>query len=74
MTKAAGFYNTLLDIDQPAVVIEPLNGYRTKEQLPSNYGQFKTPIGEIEILKEGTDITLVSYGSVSYTHLTLPTT
>ncbi len=63
MTKAAGFYNTLLDIDQPAVVIEPLNGYRTKEQLPSNYGQFKTPIGEIEILKEGTDITLVSYGS-----------
>ncbi len=63
MTKAAGFYNTLLDIDQPGVVIEPLNGYRTKEQLPSNYGQFKTPIGEIEILKEGTDITLVSYGS-----------
>ena len=63
MTKAAGFYNSLLDIDQPAVVIEPLNGYRTKEQLPSNYGQFKTPIGEIEILKEGTDITLVSYGS-----------
>tara|TARA_X000000950_G_C13886588_1_gene649092 strand:- start:655 stop:2610 length:1956 start_codon:yes stop_codon:yes gene_type:complete len=63
MTKAAGFYNALLDIDQPAVVIEPLNGYRTKEQLPSNYGQFKTPIGEIEILKEGTDITLVSYGS-----------
>ena len=63
MTKAAGFYNSLLDIDQPAVVIEPLNGYRTKEQLPSNYGEFKTPIGEIEILKEGTDITLVSYGS-----------
>ena len=63
MTKAAGFYNSLLDIDQPAVVIEPLNGYRTKEKLPSNYGEFKTPIGEIEILKEGDDITLVSYGS-----------
>ena len=63
MTKAAGFYNSLLDIDQPAVVIEPLNGYRTKEKLPSNYGEFKTPIGEVEILKEGDDITLVSYGS-----------
>ena len=55
--KAAGFYNSLLEIDQPAVVIEPLNGYRTKEQLPLNYGEFKTPIGEIEILKEGKDIT-----------------
>ena len=63
MTQAAGFYNSLLEIDQPAVVIEPLNGYRTKEQLPLNYGEFKTPIGEIEILKEGKDITLVSYGS-----------
>ncbi|MDB3964028.1 thiamine pyrophosphate-dependent enzyme [Flavobacteriaceae bacterium] len=63
MTKAAGFYNSLLDIDQPAVVIEPLNGYRTKEKLPINYGEFKTPLGEIEILKEGNDITLVSYGS-----------
>ena len=63
MTKAAGFYNTLLDIDQPAVVIEPLNGYRTKEKLPINYGEFKTPLGEIEVLKEGNDITLVSYGS-----------
>ncbi|MBT7739904.1 MAG: transketolase, partial [Cryomorphaceae bacterium] len=63
MTKAAGFYNSLLEIDQPAVVIEPLNGYRTKEQLPLNYGEFKTPIGEIEVLKEGKDITLISYGS-----------
>ena len=63
MTKAAGFYNSLLDIDQPAVVIEPLNGYRIKEKLPLNYGEFKTPIGEIEVLKEGSDITLVSYGS-----------
>ncbi|MBT6224993.1 MAG: transketolase, partial [Cryomorphaceae bacterium] len=50
MTKAAGFYNSLLDIDQPAVVIEPLNGYRTKEKLPINYGEFKTPLGEIEVL------------------------
>ena len=63
MTKAAGFYNSLLDIDQPAVVIEPLNGYRIKEKLPLNYGEFKTPIGEIEVLKEGSDITIVSYGS-----------
>ena len=63
MTQAAGFYNSLLDLDQPAVVIEPLNGYRTKEELPINYGEFKTPIGEIEILREGSDITLVSYGS-----------
>ena len=63
MTKAAGFYNSLLDIDQPAVVIEPLNGYRTKEKLPINYGEFKTPLGEIEVLKDGNDITLVSYGS-----------
>ena len=63
MTQAAGFYNSLLEIDQPAVVIEPLNGYRTKEKQPLNYGEFKTPIGEIEVLKEGKDITLVSYGS-----------
>ena len=63
MTKAAGFYNSLLYLDQPAVVIEPLNGYRTKEELPINYGEFKTPIGEIELLREGSDITLVSYGS-----------
>ena len=63
MTQAAGFYNSLLDLDQPAVVIEPLNGYRTKEELPINYGEFKTPIGEIELLREGSDITLVSYGS-----------
>ena len=63
MTQSAGFYNSLLDIDQPAIVIEPLNGYRTKEKVPLNLGEFKTPIGEIEILKEGKDITLVSYGS-----------
>ena len=63
MTKAAGFYNTLLESDDPALVVECLNGYRLKEELPSNLGEFKTPIGVIETIKEGTDITLVSYGS-----------
>ena len=63
MTKAAGFYNSLLECDEPALVIECLNGYRLKEKMPLNYGEFKTPIGEIEIIKEGIDITLVSYGS-----------
>ncbi len=63
MTKAAGFYNTLLESDQPALVIECLNGYRLKEKMPSNIGEFKTPIGVIEVVKEGKDITLVSYGS-----------
>ena len=63
MTKAAGFYNTLLEKDEPALVIECLNGYRLKEKKPTNYGEFKTEIGKIEILKNGTDITLVSYGS-----------
>ncbi|MCC9070791.1 transketolase [Flavobacterium sp. F-65] len=63
MTQAAGFYNTLLECDEPALVIECLNGYRLKEKAPSNYGEFKTPIGVIETLREGKDITLVSYGS-----------
>ena len=63
MTKAAGFYNTLLEGDDPAIVIECLNGYRLKEELPTNLGEFKTAIGEIEIVKEGKDITVVSYGS-----------
>jgi len=63
MTKAAGFYNTLLECDEPALVVENLNGYRLKEKLPNNLGDFKTPIGEVEIIKEGTDITVVSYGS-----------
>lgn len=63
MTKAAGFYNTLLDCDEPALVIENLNGYRLKEKLPDNLGEFKTPIGVVETIKEGTDITVVSYGS-----------
>ncbi len=63
MTKAAGFYNSLLECDEPALVIECLNGYRLKEKMPLNYGEFKTPIGVVETLKEGKDITLVSYGS-----------
>ena len=63
MTKAAGFYNTLLEGDDPALVIECLNGYRLKEELPTNLGEFKTKIGVVETIKEGTDITIVSYGS-----------
>lgn len=63
MTKAAGFYNTLLQGDDPALVIECLNGYRLKEELPTNFGEFTTPIGVIEIVKKGKDITVVSYGS-----------
>ena len=63
MTKAAGFYNTLLETDEPALVIECLNGYRLKEKMPTNLGEFRTPIGVVETIKEGSDITLVSYGS-----------
>ena len=63
MTKAAGFYNTLLECDEPALVVECLNGYRLKEKMPLNYGEFKTPIGVVETIKKGADITLVSYGS-----------
>ena len=63
MTKAAGFYNTLLETDEPALVIECLNGYRLKEKMPTNLGEFKTPIGVVETIKTGSDITIVSYGS-----------
>ncbi|WP_027879763.1 alpha-ketoacid dehydrogenase subunit alpha/beta [Mesoflavibacter zeaxanthinifaciens] len=63
MTKAAGFYNTLLESDEPAIIVECLNGYRLKEPMPNNIGEFKTPLGVVETVKEGTDITLVSYGS-----------
>ncbi len=63
MTKAAGFYNTILKSDEPAIVVECLNGYRLKEKLPSNLGEFTTPVGVPEITKEGSDITLVTYGS-----------
>ncbi len=63
MTQAAGFYNTMLASDDPALLIEPLNGYRLKEKLPSNLGEYKVPLGMPEILMEGTDITIVTYGS-----------
>ena len=63
MTKAAGFYNTMLASDDPAIVVECLNGYRLKEKLPSNLGDFRTPVGVVEITKKGTDVTLVTYGS-----------
>jgi pyruvate/2-oxoglutarate/acetoin dehydrogenase E1 component/TPP-dependent pyruvate/acetoin dehydrogenase alpha subunit len=63
MTKAAGFYNTLIESDDPALIIENLNGYRLKEKQPDNIGDFKTPIGVVESLLEGKDITLLSYGS-----------
>ncbi len=63
MTQAAGFYNTLMQIDQPAVVIECLNGYRIKERRPINLGEFTVPLGKIEVIVEGEDITVVSYGS-----------
>lgn len=63
MTQAAGMYNTLLEGDEPAIVIESLNGYRLKEKKPSNLGKFRVPLGKVEVLKEGADITLVSYGS-----------
>lgn len=63
MTQAAGFYNTLMKSDEPALVIESLNGYRLKEEKALNMGEFCTPIGKVEIMKVGTDITLLSYGS-----------
>jgi pyruvate/2-oxoglutarate/acetoin dehydrogenase E1 component/TPP-dependent pyruvate/acetoin dehydrogenase alpha subunit len=63
MTQAAGFYNTLLCADEPALVIEPLNGYRLKEQLPTNLGEYKLSLGVIETINEGSDVTLVTYGS-----------
>lgn len=63
MTQAAGMYNTLLRGDEPALVIECLNGYRLKERLPSNVGEFTVPLGKAEVLREGRDMTVVSYGS-----------
>ena len=63
MTRAAGLYNTLLKGDDPALVIEPLNGYRLKEPMPSNLGEFRIPLGIPEVIRKGLDITLVTYGS-----------
>src|SRR5690606_6117032 len=63
MTQASGLYNTLLRADEPALIIEPLNGYRLKEKMPLNVGDFTVPLGKAEIIREGSDITVVSYGS-----------
>lgn len=63
MTQAAGMYNTLLEADDPALVIEPLKGYGLKEPKPKNFGEFRVPLGKPEVLVEGTDLTLVTYGS-----------
>jgi len=63
MVQAAGFYNTMLASDEPAIIIECLNGYRIKERLPSNIGEFRVPVGQPEIIKDGEDITVVTYGS-----------
>ncbi len=63
LTKAAGFYNTMLQSDDPALIIECLNGYRLKEKQPDNIGEFTVPVGKIEVTKQGSDVTLVTYGS-----------
>ncbi|MCD4678199.1 MAG: hypothetical protein K8S18_19735 [Desulfobacula sp.] len=63
MTQAAGFYNTFMASDDPALIIEPLNAYRLKEKMPTNLGEIKTPVGIPDVLEEGNDITIVTYGS-----------
>jgi len=63
MTRAAGFYNTLLKSDEPAIVVEVLNGYRVKERLPDNIGEFTVPLGVPEVIREGKDVTIVTYGA-----------
>jgi pyruvate/2-oxoglutarate/acetoin dehydrogenase E1 component len=63
MTQAAGMYNLLLQADEPALVVECLNGYRLKEALPTNIAEFTVPLGQPEVLNEGSDVTIVSYGS-----------
>ncbi|HSM70781.1 MAG TPA: thiamine pyrophosphate-dependent enzyme [Anaerolineales bacterium] len=64
MTRAAGFYNTLLKSDEPAIVVEVLNGYRVKERVPDNIGEFTVPLGVPEVIREGTDVTIVTYGAL----------
>ena len=64
MTKAAAMYNTLLMADEPALVIECLNGYRLKEKLPLNIGEFNIKLGKVETIRSGADITMVTYGSM----------
>jgi 2-oxoisovalerate dehydrogenase E1 component len=63
MTRAAGFYNTLLQADEPAIVVEVLNGYRVKEKLPDNIGEYTIPLGVPEVIREGEDVTMVTYGA-----------
>ena len=63
MTRAAGFYNTLMKADEPAIVVEVLNGYRVKERLPDNIGEFTVPLGVAEVIREGNDVTVVTYGA-----------
>ncbi len=63
MTKAAGFYNSIIQTDEPAFIIEPLNAYRVKEKMPINLGEYCYELGKVEILKEGKDISIISYGS-----------
>jgi pyruvate/2-oxoglutarate/acetoin dehydrogenase E1 component len=63
LTQAAGFYNLMLQSDEPAVIIEPLNAYRLKERMPANIGEFTIPVGMPEVLIEGNDLTIVTYGS-----------
>jgi pyruvate/2-oxoglutarate/acetoin dehydrogenase E1 component len=63
MTRAAGFYNTLLKCDEPAILVEVLNGYRAKEKLPDNIGEFTVPLGVPEVIREGGDVTIVTYGA-----------
>jgi pyruvate/2-oxoglutarate/acetoin dehydrogenase E1 component len=64
MTQAAGFYNTMLQSDDTALIIECLNGYRLKESLPENVGEFTVPLGQPEVIREGSDVTIVTYGSM----------
>jgi pyruvate/2-oxoglutarate/acetoin dehydrogenase E1 component len=63
MTRAAGFYNTVLKSDEPAIIVEVLNGYRVKERLPDNIGEFTVPLGVPEVIREGSDLTIVTYGA-----------
>lgn len=63
MTQAAGFYNTLFAGDEPGLIVECLNGYRLKERLPSNLGEYRIPLGKVELLEPGSDVTLLTYGS-----------
>jgi pyruvate/2-oxoglutarate/acetoin dehydrogenase E1 component/TPP-dependent pyruvate/acetoin dehydrogenase alpha subunit len=63
MTRAAGFYNTILKSDEPAIIVEVLNGYRVKERLPDNIGEMTVPLGVPEVIRQGTDVTIVTYGA-----------